>query len=245
MSDAEDFLSRWSRLKRDENPDAGGALKPGSRREEGALETPEAPAASEVAPPFDPATLPPVETIDAGSNIRAFLAPGVPATIKRAALRRAWSSDPSIRDFVGLSENSWDFNAPETIFGFGSIEKEKIQELLERVLGGPRTPDETERRSAPMPEADQVAQLRSEAGLAETTEVPPGPAVSEPEAAGSAAMTAAQDRSPQDGSATGIPHDVKTPQLDRTGIAPQNGSAPRRQKRDVLLSRRHGGALPE
>jgi hypothetical protein len=57
--------------------------------------------------------LAPIESIDAGSDIRPFLAPGVPADLTRAALRRAWSADPAIRDFIGLSENSWAFNGPE------------------------------------------------------------------------------------------------------------------------------------
>jgi hypothetical protein len=55
--------------------------------------------------------LPPIAAIDAGSDIRAFLAAGVPAELTRAALRRAWSADPAIRDFVGLSENSPDLAA--------------------------------------------------------------------------------------------------------------------------------------
>src|SRR5882724_5262193 len=168
MSDAEDFLSRWSRLKRDENTDTDSGAKPKGPRETSESAAPEAFAPGDVAPPFDPATLPPIESIDAGSDIRAFLAPGVPAAMKRAALRRAWSSDPSIRDFVGLSENSWDFNAPETIFGFGLIEKEKIQELLERVLGPPRTPADTESPSPPMPGADPVVPSGAEAGPAKT-----------------------------------------------------------------------------
>jgi hypothetical protein len=41
--------------------------------------------------------------------------------LTRAALRRAWSADQAIRDFIGLSENSWDFNAPEGVPGFGSL----------------------------------------------------------------------------------------------------------------------------
>ena len=36
----------------------------------------------------------------------------------RAALRRAWSADPAIHHFVGLTENAWDFNDPSTT-GFG------------------------------------------------------------------------------------------------------------------------------
>src|SRR5262245_12659068 len=57
---------------------------------------------------FDPTQLPPIESIAAETDIRAFLAPGVPVELSRAALRRAWSADPRIREFVGLSENSWD-----------------------------------------------------------------------------------------------------------------------------------------
>jgi hypothetical protein len=57
--------------------------------------------------------------------------------LARAALRRAWSSDSAIRDFVGLSENSWDFNAPEAMPGFGPIDKEEIGRLVKVVLGEP------------------------------------------------------------------------------------------------------------
>lgn len=70
---------------------------------------------------FDTAGLPPIEAIDAGAEIRPFLAVGVPADLTRAALRRAWSTDPAIRDFIGLSENSWDFNAPSGVPGFASM----------------------------------------------------------------------------------------------------------------------------
>jgi hypothetical protein len=59
----------------------------------------------------DAASLPPIGSIGAASDIRPFLEPGVPQDLARAALRRAWTVDPAIRDFVGLSENSWDFNA--------------------------------------------------------------------------------------------------------------------------------------
>jgi len=67
------------------------------------------------------ANLPPIESIGSGSDIRPFLAFGVPPDLTRAALRRAWLTDPAIRDFIGLSENSWDFNAPSGTSGFGSL----------------------------------------------------------------------------------------------------------------------------
>ena len=73
------------------------------------------------------------------SNIRGFLEAGVPGDLTRAALRRAWSSDPAIRDFVGLSENSWDFNAPGTMAGFGPIDGEEVERLLTQLLGEPDT----------------------------------------------------------------------------------------------------------
>jgi len=52
--------------------------------------------------------LPPIESIGPGSDIRCFLAPGVPVELTRAALRRAWVVDPAIHDFVGLSEDPQD-----------------------------------------------------------------------------------------------------------------------------------------
>jgi hypothetical protein len=45
----------------------------------------------------------------------------VPAELTRAALRRAWTSDPAIRDFIGIAENQWDFNDPDGIPGFGPL----------------------------------------------------------------------------------------------------------------------------
>jgi hypothetical protein len=170
--------------------------------------------------------LPAIETIDAGSDIRAFLTPGVPTELKIAALRRAWSSDPAICEFVGLSEDLGDFNAPETIFGFGSIDKEKIQGLLERVLGSPEAPETREAAEAgcqsdPMPE--QATRSRTEAGMASFGSEAPAPQGNiEP------GRFVAENKS----------------QSDRIETAVQNAAFP--EGKGVLPSRRrHGGALPE
>src|SRR5215208_2458959 len=104
MSDPEPFLSRWSRRKRDVEsqeiekdvekrdaqdaksaPDSVEALAPTQPGEIANAELqvsrkPETPA-------FDLASLPPIEDIGVGTDIRAFLAQGVPAEIKLAALR--------------------------------------------------------------------------------------------------------------------------------------------------------------
>jgi hypothetical protein len=94
--------------------------------EEGGVDEKEAAEASRRSetsstPPFDPAGLPPVESIGADSDIRQFHQAGVPVELARAALRSAWAADPSIRDFIGLAESQWDFNEPAAIPGFGSL----------------------------------------------------------------------------------------------------------------------------
>ena len=60
----------------------------------------------------------------------------MPADLVRAVLRRAWAADPAVRDFIGLSENSWDFNAPHGVPGFGSLTAEDARRLLARVMEG-------------------------------------------------------------------------------------------------------------
>src|SRR5262249_52856262 len=92
---------------------------------------------------FDPATLPPVESIDGGTDVSAFLRPGVPAELTQAALRRAWSADPAIRDFVGPAENAWDFNAPGGVPGFEPLRAiDDVQRLAAQFLGTPPAPPE-------------------------------------------------------------------------------------------------------
>jgi len=135
MSEPKNFLDRWSRRKRDaadlpapaEAEDAPAATPPP------AAESKE--PAAEIA--FDPTSLPPIESIAGASDIRAFLKPGVPPELTRAALRQAWSADPAIRDFIGLVENGWDFNDPNGIPGFGSIPVGDVAQLLARVIGTP------------------------------------------------------------------------------------------------------------
>ena len=71
-------------------------------------------------PEFDIASLPPIESINALTDVTAFLRQGVPAELTRAALRRVWTADPAIRDFVGLAENAWDFTDPDGDAGLRS-----------------------------------------------------------------------------------------------------------------------------
>jgi len=70
---------------------------------------------------FDLVTVPSIESIDARTDITAFLQAGVPGELRRAALRRAWTTDPVIRDFKGLQESDWDFADPNAVAGFGNL----------------------------------------------------------------------------------------------------------------------------
>src|SRR5262245_21766069 len=69
-------------------------------------------------PAFDPAALPSLASIDAQTDIKIFLHPGVPDEMRIPALRRAWSVNPAIRNFKGLAELDWDFTAANSAYGF-------------------------------------------------------------------------------------------------------------------------------
>ena len=133
-----EFLARWSRRKRHADIDKHTHSK-SERSSDIVSEASTAPAQDKARLAFDDASLPTLESIGAESDIRAFLETGVPGDLVRAALRRAWSSDPAIRDFVGLSENSGDFNTPGAMAGFGPIDREEVGRLLTRLFGEPDT----------------------------------------------------------------------------------------------------------
>jgi hypothetical protein len=139
MSEQEKFLQRWSRRKQEAEREAKQADKKPeaeTRTENECEAAPDAgarPEKGEAA--FDPKTLPPIDSIEAATDIRAFLAPGVPEELKRAALQRVWRTDPAIRDFVGLSENSWDFNDPNGVHGFGPLQvTEQLKAAVDAML---------------------------------------------------------------------------------------------------------------
>ena len=132
MTDPENLLARWSRRKSDSRTDARDV---DATVQDGDVAAPNFGSQDETPPPLDLTSLPTLESISAETDLRAFLGQGVPAELTVAALRRGWFADPAIRDFIGLSENSWDFNAPGEIPGFGSLEPGEIQRLLAQLTG--------------------------------------------------------------------------------------------------------------
>ena len=140
MTAPENFVLRWARLKRSADiqrrtEPTGDSLPPppvkvSAGNAEAAIGQPGIDAA------FDPAGLPSIETISVNTDIRGFLQSHVPAQLTRAALRQVWTSDPAIRDFVGVAENQWDFNDPNAIPGFSPLlESDNVPDLLAQALG--------------------------------------------------------------------------------------------------------------
>ena len=122
MSD-EEFLARWSRRKqeaRDGHADAPPPTEPAEAHEPGAGRAPGRESGCRGA--WISRACRRLNSIDAATDITAFLRKGIPQELSRAALRRAWSADPAIRDFVGLAENAWDFNDPNAMPGFGPLD---------------------------------------------------------------------------------------------------------------------------
>ena len=181
------FLSRWSRRKRGlEVAEPKPAPKPSPEAVAEAAPVPASAAVPEPEPEpeFDPATLPDIETLTAESDFSAFLKKGVPEALKRLAMRRAWSLDPAIRDFIGPADYAWDFNAPDGVPGFALELGGDAKRLLAHAVGQLEEYDAAlakERGEAP-PEPES-APVIAEPEPAPEEEAPPEPIrLSEPEA---------------------------------------------------------------
>ena len=119
---SEPFLSRWSRKKRDAVRKPGSAAAepgadPGAVDELAEIEADAGPCAPGAATPIaeeeiDLSKLPRVEELTTHSDITGFLDRRVPAVLRNAALGRMWTLDPTIRDFIEVAENQWNWNVP-------------------------------------------------------------------------------------------------------------------------------------
>jgi len=152
MTGPENFLTRWSRRKLDAKepvPPAAADAAPqkpavdaedlekrsAEDLEQRSATTNETPGAI---PAFDPASLPSLDSIGAETDVSVFLKAGVPGDLRLAALRRAWVTDPAIRDFKGLAENDWDFTIPNEAMGFAEIDPGlDLKKMLADVFGEP------------------------------------------------------------------------------------------------------------
>ncbi len=253
MTEPENFLERWSRRKRQTAEPADAPQPPGSTGEAAPSPAPLSPAqgdaggdgklkpaqtaAAALQPEFDVASLPPLDSITATTDIRAFLAPGVPPELVNAALRRAWTADPAIRDFVGLAENAWDFTDPSAVPGFGDLPPGfDLRKMLAEVFGeSDRTADQ-----GVSPDRTAVTAATPEPSqLAQPSQAPALMAKSTPDdSAQPASITATTSGSVADPSATQseFVHDSKNVAMQSKNIAVQDENQSRRK---------HGSALPE
>ncbi|MCA3286384.1 MAG: DUF3306 domain-containing protein [Roseomonas sp.] len=189
--EGEGFLSRWSRRKR--------AVVEGRAPEEAAPPAPlEAKPETLPAEPeddFDLTSLPPVESLTIESDFTAFLHRKVPLELRSAALRRAWSLDPAIRDFIGPADYAWDFNAPDGVPGFALELGGDAMKLLSHALGLDAP--------APKPEEDKApeAPAMAEAPAPDTTPEAPGLAIAEAAPEAEAAPATPVERPRRHGSA--------------------------------------------
>ena len=222
MSGNDTFLGRWSRLKRAEV--AAEKAPPAPEHDETAAapgETPAEPPSEQVVATVAPEDLPKVEDLTAESDISAFLKKGVPKALKAAALRRAWSLDPAIRDYVGPQEYAWDFNDPGAMHGFGG--GSSLDELG-RAVRSMRGSEDAAGAAPPTPSpsaADAASAPTEPAG-----DVAADP-VTEPASERPARTAEAGDASPQASERT----ETKTPPTPDAEAKPASG-------------RRHGGAIP-
>jgi hypothetical protein len=237
MSDPEEtFVARWSRLKREpqnarEADTAPAQAEPEHKVDPGRETAPTAPPRGEPGagkrpePGFDVASLPPIESITSASDIRAFLQSGVPAELTRAALRRAWASDPAIRDFIGLAENQWDFTDPTAMPGFGPLEAgDNVSELLAQALG--KLPEPPLPGATPSPGARDIAAATSTASA-------PGDLRPPSQVLG---MPAGNEASAEPVAAVELQERTASAALQHENEPEEGHRAPNR--------RRHGGALP-
>jgi hypothetical protein len=132
------FLERWSRRKaadRGEPPERAPAPAVPPKVEDAAPEAssqpPDTLSAEELA------ALPPVESLEPGSDIRGFLRPGVPTALKNAALRRMWLLTPAIRDHKDIAvDYAWDWNTPGGVPGDGGrLDPGKVAQWARQIAG--------------------------------------------------------------------------------------------------------------
>jgi hypothetical protein len=213
------FLARWSRRKRE----AKAVANVPPPTEPAGTPNPAPPAAAENPPDaeVDLSSLPPIDSIDAATDITAFLRKGIPQELSHAALRRAWAADPAIRDFVGLAENAWDFNDPNAMPGFGPLDcsAKQIDALVGRIVGGVRSAADS--LTTAVAEGKQDCQS-NDSGRAALSEPHPSEAVAD--------------------LATGEELSRDEPSEGPAAVQPEPSETDRAEA--VLRRRTHGGALP-
>ena len=104
----EDFLSRWSRLKRS-GGEAKTAPAPAAAPQAAAATPPAQPAAAAA-----PIPLPPIESLEPGADIAQFMKAEVEEALKRQAVKKLLQ-DPRFNVMDGLDVYIADFSQPDPL----------------------------------------------------------------------------------------------------------------------------------
>ncbi|BCH15341.1 DUF3306 domain-containing protein [Mesorhizobium sp. L-2-11] len=225
----DNVFARWSRLKQAARYSSTAGPQKGQPAPEADAVPADigeqlAPAIAEPegAQPAEP--LPRIGDLTAQSDLSAFLRKGVPKMLKRAALRKMWSLDPAIRDYIGPSEYAWDFNKPGSMAGFGPL-KASSEPVVDFLSSGGNPVDPA--RAAAALEAPEKAPAASAVTADEDANAAPD---------GSSATT--PDSSIEPANAQSPSTDVAGTATDRDEGAGAAESSP------IDSQRRHGGAMP-
>jgi hypothetical protein len=250
MTEPKDFLTRWSRRKQgakiesekdvqvDAKPQQTDQAGSGSEAKTARLgDTQRDLENSEEV--FDLSKLPSLDSIGPATDIRAFLQQGVPEALSRAALRRAWSADPGIRDFIGLAENSWDFTASDGMHGFGELDPADAKRLLAQLFSEPDSRGDKESEIASLDTSPDHAESNAEAQPDNASD-PDSSCNADGEALPSATIPAADvdiERADDD-AAVASQHAIAS-------VASQQKEAAAIDTTSVAMPRGHGRALPQ
>jgi Protein of unknown function (DUF3306) len=175
VSEERSTLSRWSERKAaarrgDAPPEpadearAVADIPPAPQEASGNAAAPEPALPADAAPAADddmPA-LPSIDELNAESDYTVFLGEKVPEQLRRAALRKLWTSDPVLANLDGLNDYNEDYNLTTTVIGAvqsawqaGRGYAEEVEEKLDRV-------DEALGTSSDSNEEPQQAELQQD-----------------------------------------------------------------------------------
>ncbi len=262
MTEPDDFLSRWSRRKREAANGAAAPNESDAVRGEGAEPEQQVNAESRsdaddrsaepvgekpetAEPAFDLSKLPSLDSITAETDIRPFLAAGVPASLRQAALRRAWSADPKIRDFIGLAENQWDFTGDSELLGFDFSPPSDVARMVAELFGEKRGDDsKTALASRDRNDSDESEAVRTQAPVDGNR----GGHISVTEnGSETEGMHAAPEETHEPSPTVAATNKVAVPGpslAEDRNAAPQNNDAAQREESSPVLRRSHGRAMP-
>ena len=238
----EPFLARWSRLKRERKSGGSGEAPPsaGATAPDAEAKPDAAPAPGPEAEPLDPAELPRLEDLTADSDLSRFLDPRIPSELRNAAIKRMWSLDPTIRDFIEVAEWQWDWNTPGGTPGYGPLEPgTDVASLVAQATGalnalgkGSEGGDSHENVSGQEPAASAAVAGMPDACAAQGGDLPDAAATVDPRSTA------------QPGATPPLPVSGQTVSLQRNEHAAAQQISTAQEPVPTANRRRHGGALP-